>query len=102
MPRETINKGDLTTQIVWRRGLYAQIGVVSDKPVRAIKDTHGTYSLWSDLDAAGVDRLMKVLRRVKRQLELEPDDDADGAYVPVAVPDGKTVVFTDGKVPVHD
>lgn len=84
MPREVIKgDGEIATHVVWRRGLYAQVGVVSDKPIRAIKDTHGTYSLWADLDEAGVDALMKVLRRVKRQLALEPSLDADEGYVPL-------------------
>lgn len=86
MPRETVaTERDFRIDLVWRRGVYAQLGVVSDEPVDT-KDVLGTYSLWGDLSVADVDHLMKVLRRVKRQLQLAPNEQADDRYAPLAQP----------------
>ena len=84
MPRETVHRDkDFRTEVVWARGTYAQLGVVSDEPVD-VADTHGTYSLWSDMSVEDIDRLMKVLRRVKRQLLESPDRDKDEKYKPLS------------------
>lgn len=72
MPKEAITDAEIRTDVVWMRGRFAQIGVVSKNPIDDIADTHGEYSLWSDLSVDDIDRLVKVLRRVKRQLLLEP------------------------------
>lgn len=74
MPRETIGTRGNHTEIAWVKGKYAQVGVVSMEPLPAdLKNLEDGYGLWADLDVEGIDRLQKILRRVKRQLEMEPD-----------------------------
>lgn len=93
MPRETITTpgsgpGGLDIELVWSRGLYAQLGVVTKDgtPLKLWLETweDDSYnSVWADLDVETVDRMLKVLRRVKRQLAAEPNRARDESYTPL-------------------
>lgn len=89
MPRETVaaGRGQFKVQVVWKRGIHAQLGIVNDGNECKIVDKDGNEfnSIWSDLDVDDVDQLQKVLRRVKRQLVAAPSTKKDDAYRPLNV-----------------
>ena len=88
MPRETVaaSRGQFEVQVAWRRGMYASLGVVHTGNIVKVIDTRDGDefdSLWSELNVDDIDRLIKVLRRVKRQLALQPNIKKDDAYAPL-------------------
>lgn len=91
MPREIVAVGPQSfgIEVVWRRGSFAQIGIRTregEKLVDIVKDASDGEdfdSLWADLDLEQIDNLMKVLRRVRKQLVMAPNPDADEAYKPI-------------------
>lgn len=91
MPREIIaGSADFKIEVVWRRGLYAQLAVrgchstLAEVVAGGVGDEPETFDgLWADLDVERIDNLMKVLRRARKQLVEMPDRDADEAYKPL-------------------
>jgi len=92
MPRETIatpvhaTAPTLNIEVTWSRGLYGQLGLVTHDGssfndwVKSWESDELFDSVWTDLDEAAVDRLLKVLRRVKRQLAQAPSREKDESY----------------------
>jgi hypothetical protein len=76
MPRENISGGHgARIEVTWRKGVWAQVGVCQDTEIGGpdLKNVEDGYGIWADLDLDSITRLQKVLRRVKRQLQEEPD-----------------------------
>lgn len=83
MPREIVagSPQSFNIEVVWRRGMYAQIGVRT----REGETLDAIESLWADLDLEKIDNLMKVLRKVRKQLVMPPNQSADETYKPILV-----------------
>jgi len=79
MPREVIKSHpntDFATEIGWEKGRTAQLGVTTTAKVKVaeLKNVGSSgIGLWCSLTPESIDELIKVLRKAKRQLLLDPD-----------------------------